>query len=93
MGFSDMVKNDARLRQDEKCGLCGNRLNNIREIAHHVIPKALGGPDEVSNCVVLCDSCKYNIHNNGNYNSLVVMRKESFIYANWDRQKIDDRWV
>ena len=43
MVFSDSVKNDARLRQDEKCGLCGNRLNNIWEIAHHVIPKALGG--------------------------------------------------
>ncbi|HXJ65149.1 MAG TPA: HNH endonuclease signature motif containing protein [Actinomycetota bacterium] len=33
-----------------------------RTVHHHVIPLEFGGPDEVSNKVLTCDTGHYNIH-------------------------------
>lgn len=40
------------------CGAdCGDRAN-----IHHIVPRALGGEDRLSNYAILCDKCHYLVH-------------------------------
>ena len=73
--FSQAVKDEARLRQDGVCAVCGHSLDDTEEHAHHVVPNQSGDakkPEDawirgVDNCVVLCDVCHYRVHEDGQY--------------------------
>ena len=82
MPFSDATKNAARLRQWGLCGRCGHNLDHLWEEAHHIRPQALGGSDDVDNCVVLCDKCNQAAHNFGNFRSLIVAPRDYFPFFN-----------
>jgi 5-methylcytosine-specific restriction endonuclease McrA len=44
------------------CFKCGKKIHKKGEIqAHHLIPRRLGGPDEISNLITLCQSCHIKI--------------------------------
>ncbi len=80
MLFSETTKQEARLRQNSKCGVCGDELDSIAEFAHHIYPHSLGGDDIVDNCVIVCDPCHYIVHNHGQFRSGIVAPKEYFEY-------------
>lgn len=50
------------------CGARGGHRGDAELRAHHVVPEALGGPDERSNLVTLCVDChdKVRAHEDGN---------------------------
>ena len=80
MGFSSKTKNDARYRQDGVCGVCGRNLDACWEEAHHILRQADGGNDGVGNCVILCDTCHYRVHNDGRFKSYFTAPRGYFIY-------------
>jgi 5-methylcytosine-specific restriction protein A len=49
---------DEFLRRNPKCVVCGAKAT----IAHHVIRKRAGGPDESANLIPLCATCHGKLH-------------------------------
>src|SRR5438093_10580937 len=49
----------AKVRDDERCQVCGDRRGDPFAIlhAHHIVPRASGGADDESNLITLCDLC------------------------------------
>lgn len=51
---------DKALRRDRyRCQDCGRKAT----VVHHVLPRALGGPDTAANFASLCDDCHRARHN------------------------------
>lgn len=54
---------DALERDNHTCQRCGMGVGEGRTAhAHHLIPRAAGGPDAVGNCVTLCEGCHQWAH-------------------------------
>jgi RecQ family ATP-dependent DNA helicase len=51
-------------RDDRRCVACGAICQRGEADVHHLIPRDLGGPDEPSNLVTLCDGCHGAHHPN-----------------------------
>lgn len=77
--FSKATQEAALARQRNRCASCGSRISRLsesgrvdhtfREIAHahHMKNAVAGGTNDVWNCVILCQSCHYSVHEGGNY--------------------------
>jgi 5-methylcytosine-specific restriction endonuclease McrA len=86
--FPESVKQNALTRQNNKCGSCGEDIESLRQIgqishkygegarAHHMRHCQMGGTNEESNCVILCEACHYSVHNGGDYRN-----KASFLIS------------
>jgi 5-methylcytosine-specific restriction endonuclease McrA len=73
------TKQKALLRQKNLCGSCGTGIQTVatsgREThrfgetahAHHIKHAKFGGGPSVANCIILCWSCHYSVHEGGNY--------------------------
>lgn len=64
------IEEDVYERDGYECRSCGARggpRGDAELCAYHVVPEALGGPDEPSNLVTLCVDChdKVRAHENG----------------------------
>lgn len=57
--FTEKQKNEFRVEQEGCCKKCGVDLDSIGEsgIGDHILPHAQGGPTEVNNGQLLCNSC------------------------------------
>ena len=51
-------------RDNHRCVSCGELCQRGEADVHHLIPRDLGGPDEPSNLVTLCDGCHGAHHPN-----------------------------
>ena len=77
--FSETTQRLALLRQKNRCGVCGTRIWDLGDKgrihhahgegarAHHIRHIKFGGTDALSNCVIVCASCHYSVHEGGNY--------------------------
>ena len=77
--FSLKTKNDALNRQENQCGSCGTPIYGLGYLgiekhfygeaseAHHMIHAQCNGSNDLSNCVILCKICHYNVHQGGNF--------------------------
>lgn len=77
--FTRATQRLALARQKNLCASCGTPISALgdagREMhrfgegaqAHHVRHVKLGGTNSLENCVVLCWSCHYGVHEGGNY--------------------------
>ena len=77
--FTRQIKLAALARQSHLCASCaslilpfaGRRLVSVAwgesAHAHHRKPMKLGGQGNIENCVILCESCHYSVHEGGNY--------------------------
>ncbi len=77
--FTRRTQELALLRQQRLCASCGTPIFKIGEAgrpqhkfsegaqAHHVKHVKFGGTNHVDNCVVICQSCHYSVHEGGNY--------------------------
>jgi 5-methylcytosine-specific restriction endonuclease McrA len=82
--FSTQVKRRALARQDFLCASCASlilpfKARKLVSIAwgesahaHHRNPVKSGGGGNVENCVTLCESCHYSVHEGGNYKTGTV---------------------
>jgi hypothetical protein len=52
LGFSDLIKQQAREQQNGICPVCNKKLCNHTE-GHHKLPRSLGGNDSLANCVIV----------------------------------------
>ncbi|RUW85015.1 RecQ family ATP-dependent DNA helicase [Mesorhizobium sp. M1E.F.Ca.ET.063.01.1.1] len=53
------------LQRDGYCCLsCGIKLKSADADVHHLLPRSMGGTDEMSNLVTLCDGCHASHHPN-----------------------------
>lgn len=93
--FSSATKQLALNRQKNRCAVCGERIISLGESgkeehrfgeaanAHHATPIKSGGTKESDNCVIICRSCHYSIHEGGNYrHGTVEYKAEEFPYYN-----------
>jgi 5-methylcytosine-specific restriction endonuclease McrA len=89
--FSLRTMQEALGRQKHLCASCGTEIVQLGKAgraahrygesaqAHHVQHVKLGGSNIVDNCVVLCWSCHYSVHEGGNYrHGTVVGQKNDF---------------
>jgi 5-methylcytosine-specific restriction protein A len=51
------ARREVLLRDGYQCQVCGDLVHGKRAHVDHIVPKAKGGSDEVSNLRVLCISC------------------------------------
>jgi 5-methylcytosine-specific restriction endonuclease McrA len=77
--FTRTTKELALARQRNLCASCGTPITALgqagRDVhrfgedaqAHHVKHVKLGGTNDLDNCVVICWSCHYSVHEGGNY--------------------------
>lgn len=77
--FSHAAQKQALERQHNMCACCGEPIAALGEKgreahrfgeaahAHHVVHVKHGGTNAAENCVILCDSCHYCVHEGGNY--------------------------
>jgi 5-methylcytosine-specific restriction endonuclease McrA len=84
-----MTQQEALSRQKNRCASCGTYIFYLGYAgveqhqygegaqAHHVQPIKFGGSDAVDNCVILCQSCHYSVHEGGNYRFGTVVGVES----------------
>ena len=91
--FSSSIKDLALVRQAYLCALCGEDIKKLGkdgrfahrygEIAHahHILHVKLGGGNNLSNCVILCQSCHYSVHEGGKYRTgMIVGTRKDFPY-------------
>ena len=77
--FSRQTQELAWLRQGKLCASCGTPIHALGVSgqsqhrfgetvqAHHIRHAKRGGTNHIDNCVVLCQSCHYSVHEGGNY--------------------------
>jgi len=58
------VRSIVLARDDNRCVACGEECRRGEADVHHLIPRSLGGTDEPSNLVTLCDGCHGAHHPN-----------------------------
>ncbi|MFC1888748.1 HNH endonuclease [Thermodesulfobacteriota bacterium] len=87
--FSRFTKQLALTRQKHRCASCGTHISRLGESgrtqhrygegaqAHHLRHIKFGGTDSINNCVILCQSCHYSVHEGGNYRFGTVVGRES----------------
>jgi hypothetical protein len=53
------LSRQTKKRDAQQCQVCGDRKGDPYTIlnAHHIIPRAQGGPDTLENLITLCDLC------------------------------------
>ena len=99
--FSVDVKNKAFFRQWNLCAHCGKSLTNVFDHAHHVLPNqagARGNPNDswiksVDNCVILCESCHFRVHENGRYRTGAASAPKYFPYSHGRQKQEHQFWV
>jgi 5-methylcytosine-specific restriction endonuclease McrA len=91
--FSNTTQNAALARQKNRCASCGSRISRLGESgrvkhrfgeiahAHHMKNAVAGGTADVWNCVILCQSCHYSVHEGGNYRFGTVRISSARDYA------------
>lgn len=77
--FSRATQKAALARQKSRCACCGETISALGHEgqathrfgegvhAHHMLHVKQGGTNTVENCVILCWSCHYSVHEGGNY--------------------------
>jgi ATP-dependent DNA helicase RecQ len=58
-----MTRKQVLLRDGFRCVSCGELLAQDADV-HHLLPRSMGGTDETSNLVTLCDGCHASHHPN-----------------------------
>jgi 5-methylcytosine-specific restriction endonuclease McrA len=99
--FSPAVALQARLRQKGMCAHCGERLDDLEEHAHHVVPNQSGNPRNADhswlassdNCVVLCATCHYAAHEFGRYRHGAVAPPSFYRYSHGHDRKAHQVWA
>jgi hypothetical protein len=93
MRFTQGTRLEARRRQRNRCGCCGESLEWLVEHAHHFQPRAQGGGGELDNCVVLCETCHHRVHQDGHFASGFVAQQDYFPFWNGQLEKFDNAAV
>ncbi len=87
--FSAGTKQLALTRQKFRCASCGASITALGLAgssthcfgegahAHHMRHLKFGGTASVDNCVILCESCHYSVHEGGNYRFGTVIGRQS----------------
>ncbi len=87
--FSLETRQRALIRQMNRCGSCGTRISALGGAgqaehkygesaqAHHIRHIKLCGSSVLDNCVILCWSCHYCVHEGGNYRGGMVIGEPS----------------
>jgi RNA-directed DNA polymerase len=70
------------MRQNGLCPFCGSELSSDWDEpvhVHHIIPRSVGGPEVLSNLVLLHEECHHNLHSLGvkNFNTTKYLKKNS----------------
>jgi 5-methylcytosine-specific restriction endonuclease McrA len=93
--FSNAIQERALERQGHVCACCGTHIFGLGDSgreqhaygegarAHHVQHVKSGGTASEENCVILCQSCHYSVHEGGNYRyGTALGRAEDFPFYN-----------
>ncbi|MGY0779205.1 HNH endonuclease [Azospirillum argentinense] len=95
--FLTSIQREALKRQGYKCAACGTRIYRLGRLGadlhkygesaqgHHIKHAKVGGKDTVENCVIICQSCHYSVHEGGNYRHGKIVGKPSDYYHYSDK--------
>jgi HNH endonuclease len=99
--FTLQTKDKTFFRQWNLCAHCGRSLISLEDHAHHVIPDQSGKDmihsaesflRTVDNCVILCSTCHYRVHENGKYRNGAVAPGEYFPYSHGQEKAMHQIW-
>ena len=99
--FTDKTRKAAFARQQMVCACCGDYLGNLYDNAHHVVPNQVGRANdaghawlrEVDNCVILCDSCHFRVHQDGKYENGAVPPPDYYPFSHGKQSGEHLEWV
>lgn len=60
----EVTRQDVLRRDGFRCVACGDELSSSEADIHHLLPRSMGGSDDLSNLVTLCDGCHASHHPN-----------------------------
>jgi 5-methylcytosine-specific restriction endonuclease McrA len=102
--FTRQTQELALLRQEHLCASCGTPIIKLGEAgraehkfaegaqAHHIKHVKFGGTNQLDNCVVICWSCHYIVHEGGNYRfGTVIGTVDDFPHYNGSDQSVSER--
>lgn len=69
------IRQEALKRDEHRCQFC-TRTENLH--VHHIRPRAMGGPDELWNLIVLCKDCHVESHRNIREVGLATIPNENY---------------
>ncbi|TGV80247.1 HNH endonuclease, partial [Mesorhizobium sp. M00.F.Ca.ET.149.01.1.1] len=58
------IRQQVLKRDGYRCVSCGIELKSASADIHHLLPRSMGGTDELSNLITLCDGCHARHHPN-----------------------------
>lgn len=64
MGSWEDIRRLVLARDEYKCVSCSAKVKSSDADVHHLLPRSMGGSDELSNLVTLCDGCHAAHHPN-----------------------------
>jgi 5-methylcytosine-specific restriction endonuclease McrA len=96
------IKQEARFRQANLCGCCGESLSDFaEEFAHHVVANQSGDPKnpdhqwirELTNCVMLCRDCHTRVHQDGRTRYGAMAPPDYFRFSHGRNRVAHLKWV
>jgi hypothetical protein len=99
--FSKEAKDQAFVRQWNRCAHCGQSLVDVLDHAHHVVPNQIGKAGDPrdswmrsqDNCVVLCEDCHVRVHEDGRFRAGAVASPDYFPYSHGKQKAAHDQWA
>lgn len=89
-GFKELLG-----QRDIKCENCGEKKPECLSL-HHLIPKQLGGKNEMWNIAILCYNCHHAVHNEINRTVVTeetIMERLWYLLTEGEKQKEHNEWL
>jgi len=99
--FTLLTRQEACIRQYGRCARCNEKLNDLWDEGHHVIPDQAGNRGNPQhawmgstiNCVVLCDVCHTWAHQDGDTKNGLVPDPKEYIWSHGEDRSAHQAWV
>jgi 5-methylcytosine-specific restriction endonuclease McrA len=86
--FSKMVRDAIKEKHNGLCAICSNRAFHV----HHVMPRARGGRNVITNATLLCAACHRKVHEDEQLLKYFIEKHKKLFGKNFYKDREDLIW-